>query len=447
MIFGAIFALERTQIHKTKTTMIYSFYVENFLSIRDRQEISFATTSDKTARDFVAVEVKPNVYINKLGIFYGSNASGKSNLLYAMATLFSLLRTPQYDKSSGVVQYAPFALKDDEPTSMGIVFYKDAVRYEYQIVYCNTHIISEKLEYTPKRASATFYTREFVGFDKQPKIEFGGTLKMYSKTENSIIENTFNNHTVLSTIAKMSLKDDAEKIVDLHNWITTRAHKVNGDTVGASMINVINQVCRDNTKKDFYLQLLHKADFNITNISIVDKDRRDVPPEDIERIKSSNLPDELKFAMLNDVSFTNHSDNGDFEVMSDFQSDGTRRFTELLEYLYDLVRENHIYFFDELGNRMHYDLMVYYIALMLHNSDQSQLFFTTHNILLLEEDFIRRDMVYLVEKDKASATSSYTRVSDMGLHKNLSLYNAYRIGRLGAKPDLGSPYLDNVKDC
>ena len=64
--------------------MIYSFYVENFLSIRDRQEISFATTSDKTVRDFVAVEVKPNVYINKLGIFYGANASGKTNIIKAL---------------------------------------------------------------------------------------------------------------------------------------------------------------------------------------------------------------------------------------------------------------------------------------------------------------------------------------------------------------------------
>ena len=118
-----------------------------------------------------------------------------------------------------------------------------------------------------------------------------------------------------------------------------------------------------------------------------------------------------------------------------------------MDYLYDLISENHIYFFDELGNRMHYDLMVYYIALMLHNSDQSQLFFSTHNILLLEEDFIRRDMVYLVDKDRENATSSYTRVSDMGLHKNLSLYNAYKIGRLGAKPDLGSPYIDDVKEC
>lgn len=426
--------------------MIHSFYVENFLSIKDRQEISFATTSDKTMRDLVAVEVKPNVYINKLGIFYGANASGKSNVLYAMEALFLLLCAPQFDKDNLVVKYMPFALCADKPTHLGVVFYKDGVRYNYELSYCKTHIITEKLEYSPTRTNAEFYTREFVGIDKQPKIKFGDKLKMHAKTKNSIIEHTFNNHTVLSTIAKLSLKDDARIMLDLYNWVKTRVHNVNGDYAGASMINEINDVCNDKVKKEFYLRLLNKADFNITNIAIVD-DTIDMPTKLVEQIVTSNLPDDEKFHMLNDVAFTNHSDNGDFEVKSGFQSDGTRRFIELLDYLYDLVRENHLYFFDELGNRMHYDLMVYYIALMLHNSDQSQLFFTTHNILLLEEDFIRRDMVYLVEKDKSSAVSSYTRVSEMGLHKNLSLYNAYKIGRLGAKPDLGSPYLDNVKEC
>lgn len=425
--------------------MIYSFYAENFLSIKDRQSVSFATTSDKTVRDLVAVEVKPNVYINKLGIFYGANASGKSNMLYAMEALFSLMYLPQFDKSADVFRYAPFALCKGQPTHMGVVFYKDGIKYDYEISYCDTHIISEKLGYFPTRTRADFYTREFIGIDKQPKIEFGSTLKMYSKTKNSIIENTFNNHTVLSAIAKMSLKDDAAMITELHGWVKTKVHNVNGD-IDDSMVVAINKVCKDGHKKKFYIDLLHKADFNITNISIVDK-TNDIPTQMVEKVMSSWLPDEEKFTMLNDVSFTNHSDNGDFEILSRFQSDGTKRFMELLDYLYDLVKENHIYFFDELGNRMHYDLMVYYIALMLHNSDQSQLFFTTHNILLLEEDFVRRDMVYLAEKDKASAASSYTRVSDMGLHKNISLYNAYKIGRLGAKPDLGSPYLDNVKEC
>ncbi len=427
--------------------MIHSFYVENFLSIKDRQEISFATTADKTVKDFVAVEVKPNVYINKLGIFYGANASGKSNILYAMETLFFLLYYPLYDETDDVVKYMPFALCADQPTNLGVIFYKDGIKYDYEISYCKTHIIREKLQFSPKGIPAEFYTRDFVGIGKQPKITFGNNVNMYAKAKNAVIDSTFNNHTVLSTIAKMPLRDDVAIMSDLYKWVKTKVHNVNGDFADKSMISRIDSVCNNTQKKDFYIKLLNKADFNITNINIVDDENDDFSLEDIERIKSSNLPEDIKLSMLKDISFTNHSVNGDFDVRSRLQSDGTRRFTELLEYLYDLVTENHIYFFDELGNRMHYDLMVFYIALMLHNSNQSQLFFTTHNILLLEEDFIRRDMVYLVEKDKASAVSSYTRVSDMGLHKNLSLYNAYKIGRLGAKPDLGSPYLDNVKDC
>ena len=426
--------------------MIYSFYVENYLSIKDRQYISFATTSDKTARDLVAVKVKPNVYINKLGIFFGSNASGKSNILYAMESLFWLLCYPQNNKDNEIIRYTPFALNNGKPIYMGITYYIKGIRYDYEIAYCNTHIISEKLEYWPTRGRAEFYTREFVGLDKQPKITFGSSLKMFSKTKNSIIENTLNNQTVLSTVAKISLKEDAHTIIDLYNWIKTKVHEINGDGKGTPMIGVISKVCNDNSKKNFYLKLLNKADFNISNISIVD-DTTNMPSQLVEEIKSSRLTDDVKFNILKDISFTNHSDFGDFEILSAFQSDGTRRFTELLDYLYDLVMENHIYMFDELGNRLHYDLAVYYIALMLYNSDQSQLFFTTHNILLLEEDFIRRDIVYLVEKDKSTAASSYKRVSDMSIHKNLSLYNAYKIGRLGAKPDLGSPYLDIVREC
>ena len=70
--------------------MIYSFTVKNFLSIAEEQTVSFASTSDKTMRDVLTVEVKPNCFINKLGIFYGANASGKSNMLFAMEAVFDL---------------------------------------------------------------------------------------------------------------------------------------------------------------------------------------------------------------------------------------------------------------------------------------------------------------------------------------------------------------------
>lgn len=53
-----------------------------------------------------------------------------------------------------------------------------------------------------------------------------------------------------------------------------------------------------------------------------------------------------------------------------------------------------------------------------------------------------RGMVWFVEKNKETASLEYSRGDSYGLHKNLSLYNSYRIGRLGAKPELGSIFVD-----
>lgn len=429
--------------------MIYSFTVENFLSIRDRQTISFASTSDKTNRDLLTVEVKPNVYVNKLGLFYGANASGKSNILFALEAVFGLLYIPLLKKDLSVVKYSPFALCDGKPTYFEVVFFKDGIQYDYKISYCRTHIISENLMYYPSRNKALFYKRTFKNHDTQPDIEFGNSVKLNARSKQSIKENTFNNHTVLSTFGKISLNEDASNLADLYNWIKTKVHNLNGDNAYHSMIYRFGQVCQDNARKRFYINLLNKADFNITNFSIVDN-REGLSPEIIEQIKvAKDLPEESKYHMLHDVLFTNHSETGDFDILLGNQSDGTRRFVELLDYLYDMVTDNHIYFFDELGNRMHHDLIVYYLLLFLHNSDQSQLFFSTHSIMLLDEDFVRRDMVYLADKCKETASSSYTRVSDMGLHKNVSLYKAYKIGKLGANPDIGSSYLNinESEDC
>ena len=101
---------------------------------------------------------------------------------------------------------------------------------------------------------------------------------------------------------------------------------------------------------------------------------------------------------------------------------------------------------DELDGSLHYDLLIHYLQTYLQVPSHSQLLFTTHNQMLLDEDWmIRRDMVWFTEKDKESASTSLYSASEMGLHKNVSLLNAYRIGKLGAKPLLGSTLLSSEK--
>jgi hypothetical protein len=112
-----------------------------------------------------------------------------------------------------------------------------------------------------------------------------------------------------------------------------------------------------------------------------------------------------------------------------------------------MITSQHVYYLDELGEDLHYDLLFYYLNVFLFNSEKSQLLITSQETALLSQDLINenRGVVWFVEKNKETASSEYSRGDTFGLHKNLSLYNSYRIGRLGAKPELGSIFI-NLED-
>ena len=77
--------------------MIRDFWVKNYLSIRDKQELSFVAKGPSSE---LVTEVADCVFLYKLGILYGSNASGKSNMLIAMNEVFRLLVMPKSDATA-----------------------------------------------------------------------------------------------------------------------------------------------------------------------------------------------------------------------------------------------------------------------------------------------------------------------------------------------------------
>ena len=156
------------------------------------------------------------------------------------------------------------------------------------------------------------------------------------------------------------------------------------------------------------------------------------------------VKDSLLSPVEETVVFDNDTSSGSFETSLDVQSKGTVKFIRILDKLYDMVTGPHVYYLDELGEDLHYDLLFYYLNVFLFNSARSQLLITSQETALLNQDMINDDrgVVWFVEKDGKTASSEYSRGDSFGLHKNLSIYNSYRIGRLGAKPELGSIFLD-----
>ena len=397
----------------------------------------------------LVTEVSDGVFLYKLGILYGSNASGKSNMLIALNEVFRLLAQPQYDAAEEIHGNIPFVLTKDEPTEMHVSFYADGIRYDYDVTFNDKYIISEVLNYYPNKSKALFYERAFVGENVQAHIKFGQKLELQPKTQDSIRENTLNNHSVLSVCRKAALKEDIAPFKKLHNWIMTNYHEIDGDEE-KGIIDILKEAYNTPQKSKFYKTMLQKADLNIFEYRPIVVDRS-IPVEFRERIQKEDIPEKVKEALLkptkDSVAFVNHSANGNFEIPLKWQSKGTIKYIRILDALYDMITGSHVYLLDELGEDLHNDLLFYYLNVFIFNSGKSQLIITSQETTLLSQDLINenRGVVWFVEKNKETASSEYARGDSFGLHKNLSLYNSYRIGRLGAKPELGSIFI-NLED-
>lgn len=422
--------------------MIREFWVENYLSIKGRQTVNFETKNKDD--EWASVDCGGEKRINKIGVVYGANASGKSNLLFAIQNVFELLFFPRQTRTDLVRAKDSFALTKDLPTKMFVSFYADNIKYDYEISFSKEYILSEKMDWYPNKSKSIFYERNFVSENSQAEIKFGPSLNISSKTKDTFLQNTLNNHSVLSTYAKNSFGPDAQPIANLYSWMAKYVHEVN--IMSNSLVDSLKSAEEDPKAKTFFLQMLSKADFNITNFYTETKAEevsiKELTNGYIDISKDVKIPtNRIK------VFFENKAENNSFVLDLKSQSQGTKKFLSNLIVLYRAITENHIFLLDEIDSELHDDLLLFYLNTFLMNSNGSQLIFTSHEASLLHEDLLNghRDFVFFAEKNHDGAYSEYTRADAFGLHKNLSLYNSYRVGRLGAVPRLGSPilYLDD----
>lgn len=146
-----------------------------------------------------------------------------------------------------------------------------------------------------------------------------------------------------------------------------------------------------------------------------------------------------------ELTFKHKAGDKVYDLSEEYESNGTMRFLGMAVILNFLLKTNRFVPIDEVETSIHYELLAYFLKVFLANSDgTSQMLLTTHDINLLNEDFIRRDTIWFTDKDELGETK-IVRLSSLGLHKNLSPYNAYKQGKLVKLPFLGSQYI-NLND-
>ena len=205
---------------------------------------------------------------------------------------------------------------------------------------------------------------------------------------------------------------------------------------------------KDGNLKKFILNFLKASDFNIEDVTLHEEEEL-ITPELEQLIQKAPIDDDAKSEMLKkgkitntELTFTHRAGNGSYELSEEYESNCTMRFLGMSVILNFLLKKNQFVPIDEVETSIHYELLSYFIKVFLANSNQtSQMLLTTHDINLLNEEFIRRDTIWFTDKDEQGETN-VVRLSALGLHKNLSPYNAYKQGKLVKLPFLGSQYFD-----
>ena len=119
------------------------------------------------------------------------------------------------------------------------------------------------------------------------------------------------------------------------------------------------------------------------------------------------------------------------------ESDGTQKIFALAGYWLNILKNGHTLVVDELHAHLHPKLVKFLIDLFHDpkaNAHGAQLIFTTHDTSILDQDVIRRDQVWLLERNAHQATQLFP-LTDFRPRKGLeNLERAYLTGRYGALP-------------
>lgn len=404
-------------MHPNKKTkdMIQEFQVQNFFSIRERQSINFLPTNDDKLRSQYLYEVSEDIKLLKIGIVYGSNASGKTTLLDALTFFRHTMLDKPESKNFGM-GFMPFLLDNhsqEEHSFMQMTFWLNKEKYVLSLEFDKKRIYKETLLLYSSSRPTTLYKRSYQLETDHTEVTFGSKSGISKPTQRAIAGNTTNNCSVMAAIRRSNAATSRLNIVadffftGMQDTLTPR------DTLAYFVKDeLLND--KDGKKKRFLLQMFKATDFNITDC-----------------IKNGD-----------DIFFRHTGEDGEYMLNERLESAGTHRFLGMSVVLYYALRCNSFITIDEVETSIHYELLSYFIKLFLANSEgSSQLLMTPHDINLLNEDYIRRDVVWFTDKTHDGATL-LKRLSSLGLHKSMSPYHAYKQGKLVDLPFLGSIYLD-----
>jgi len=425
--------------------MIVNFSVQNFGSIKDKQTLSFEADRSTHLEDHYIIKANGGLRLLKLALIYGANASGKTTILKALDFLRELVLIPA-EKKTDILSFNPFLFDSKTPKQNSIIsidFIQNKVRYFYEVEFNKNAILREELNFLQPHKANVF--KRTTDIKKQfTEITFGSTIKKDKTFEKTLESNTLWNNSVLGGFLKTNI--ESKELKEVSEWFFSNLRPL--ILTNTQLDNsVTNNVAKSEINKFDIINVLKKADFNISDIVL--KEEEKVTESTLKILRALDLPKNTIEKIINSpikrIEFEHTINNKKYNLPFEFESQGTKRYYGFAGLLSLLINNSITFPIDELEASLHPELYIHFLLSFLINAKKSQIIATTHNReILTNKDIFRNDAIWFTDKSETCATELYS-LSDFDssvIRDTSNIFNAYKTGKLGGTPNLGDYYID-----
>jgi energy-coupling factor transporter ATP-binding protein EcfA2 len=372
--------------------MLIEFSVANFRSFRERQTFSMVAAprlkkKDNTFKVEAYGETLPPLL--KTAVIYGPNASGKSNLMLALATITKLVTFDSKDLDAPL-PVSPFRFDPrcaETPSEFEVDFVADGHRYRFVVRATSKRIMYESLSVAGGGEDRLLYSRTHNG---DTETYFAGDhLGVSFTTFETWKELTPSNALFLSKAAANS-KDEFFQVRSPYRWLSLSPYMIFGG-LGEFASRSQNLVAKHPTNSRALADFLRRFDIPVSEI-------RAVKPE-LAGIG------EFESQVRARTYLTHETALGSAEFSFDEESEGTKNLIGF--WLPWSVRGGDLFpvmAFDELDSSLHPKIVEALVKNHQSSPSPGQLIFTTHDTHLMDSKVLRRDQIWLTERDRFGAT-------------------------------------------
>ena len=451
--------------------MLIRLQINNVLSFQEEKEFNMLPYSRlsgiKGRLKHHIYPIKDSLSVLKLAAIYGANGAGKSNLIKGLSFLKDIVVEGEIPSK---LQFEKFRLDEknqDKSQVLGVEFISDGKSYYYGIEIEKGYVLTEEL-----------YNTHFG--KKDPKIIFERKTNIEGKTKTTFFnkfEADSENRTLQKVIEKTLSKpekplfkllseldnDYLKELKIAYKWFEQTLQII---TPKAKPVALALKISLDNKFKMFANDVICSFNTGITELQTESQPLIDfLGEENIEEVKeiSQQLRNKtISFAQLEinhsgeRVIVVNEGDNivvkrlklshqskqgNPIHFYLDQESDGTNRLLDFIPAFESILHEEKVYVIDEIERSLHPILIKEILRkFSLEEESKGQLIFTTHESNLLDQEILRPDEIWFVEKDTFGVSDLYP-LSEFKEHKTKDIRKGYLNGRYGAIPFLG-----NLKD-